>query len=171
MKVVDIADEIYRELDEPSDLSIPPISFWVRTNLGGLNNLLNTTFLVEDDAALEIEDEDGTEITQQEAAILKKMYLIHFYDVKIRASLGAASVDTVVELSSDGSRIKKINKNEQSKTYYTARLQLVNELSAMITGYKSKNSSPLQVAGDDTVAASESVNRQGNILYRQPNRL
>ena len=42
MKIVDIADEIYRELGEPTDNSIPPIAFWIRTNLGTLNNYLNT---------------------------------------------------------------------------------------------------------------------------------
>lgn len=159
MKVVDIADEIYRELDKPSSLSIPAISFWVRTNLGMLNNLLNTTFSVADDATLEILDKDGGEINQEEASILKKIYLSHYYDGLIRSSLGAASSDAVVELSSDGSRIKKINKNEQSKTYYTVRLQIVDELKMMVIGYKTKESTPLQVAGDDTIAGPSSSNR------------
>ena len=42
MKVVDIADEIFRELSEPSTLSIPAIAYWVRSNVGELNNYLNT---------------------------------------------------------------------------------------------------------------------------------
>lgn len=161
MKVVDIADEIYRELDQPSSLSIPPISFWVRTNLGALNNFINTTFSANE-TSFEIIDEDGNEITQLESAILKKMYLVHFYDGQIRSSLGAASVDAVIELSSDGSRIKKVNKNEQSKTYYTARLQIVEEMKMMINGYKNKGSAPLQVAGDDTIPASILPNRDFN---------
>ena len=41
MKVVDIADEIFRELSEPSTLSIPAIAYWVRSNVGELNNYLN----------------------------------------------------------------------------------------------------------------------------------
>lgn len=161
MKVVDIADEIYRELDKPSDLSIPPITFWVRTNLGTLNNLINTTFSV-DETTLEIKDDDSNEITQQEGAILKKIYLAHHYDVKIRSSLGAASVDQVVELASDGSRIKKINKTEQGKTYQSVRSQVVEELKFMIAGYKIKGSTPLQVAGDDTISADVTINREPN---------
>ncbi len=47
MKIVDIADEIYRELGEPTDNSIPPIVFWIRTNLGTLNNYLNTAFKIQ----------------------------------------------------------------------------------------------------------------------------
>ena len=46
MKVVDIADEIFRELSEPSTLSIPAIAYWVRSNVGELNNYLNTSFRV-----------------------------------------------------------------------------------------------------------------------------
>jgi len=34
MKIVDIADEIYRELAEPSTISIPSIAFWIRSNVG-----------------------------------------------------------------------------------------------------------------------------------------
>ena len=163
MKVVDIADEIYRELGQPSSLSIPPISFWVRTNLGGLNNLLNTAFAVEEGANLEIKDEGGAEITQQEVSIMKLQYLMHYYDGLIRGSLGAASTDAVVELSSDGSRIKKVNKNEQSKVYYTVRTHVFEELRMMIGGYKDKGSAPLQVAGDDTV---EALNRLDRDIYR-----
>ena len=45
MKVVDIADEIFRELGEPTSLSIPAISFWLRTNVGQLNNYIHTEYL------------------------------------------------------------------------------------------------------------------------------
>ena len=44
-KIVDIADEIHRELGNPTDLSVPPISYWLTTNLGQLNNLLNLILL------------------------------------------------------------------------------------------------------------------------------
>ena len=46
MKVVDIADEVYRELGSPTDLSIPAIAFWLRTNIGSLNNHINTAFVI-----------------------------------------------------------------------------------------------------------------------------
>ena len=46
MKIVDIANEIYRELGEPSTTSIPAIAFWVRSNIGALNNYLNESFTI-----------------------------------------------------------------------------------------------------------------------------
>ena len=48
MKIVDIADEIFRELGEPSTISIPAISFWIRSNVGELNNRINTTFKINE---------------------------------------------------------------------------------------------------------------------------
>ena len=38
MKVVDIAQEIYFDLNSPSDLSLAAVSFWIRANIGNLNN-------------------------------------------------------------------------------------------------------------------------------------
>lgn len=151
-KVVDIADEIYRELGEPSSLSIAPIAFWVRTNVGGLNNYINKDFEINA-SSLEIEEtKDGSTsaIGIAETAILKKMYRLHYLDTKIVETLAAASTDTVIELESDGSRIRKINKNQQSATYARVREQEWTEMQAMINRYKQASTSPLQVAGDDT---------------------
>ena len=94
MKVVDIADESHRELGSPTDLSIPAIAFWLRTNLGALNNHINTSFIVNA-TTYEIEqattDSQGTsvtlEIAEEEKAILKKLYILHYYDSKIRSRL------------------------------------------------------------------------------------
>ena len=75
MKVVDLADEIYRELGSPSDLSIAPITFWCRTNIGELNNSIMSEYEV-DTTTLEIQEpKDGTTtaIGLREAAIFKKM--------------------------------------------------------------------------------------------------
>ena len=92
MKVVDIADEIFRELSEPSTLSIPAIAYWVRSNVGELNNYLNTSFRVSH-STFEIEesvdvtgrqpvsfnsavDNSTLELQFEEKAVLKKMYNI-----------------------------------------------------------------------------------------------
>ena len=87
MKVVDIADELFREVAEDSNYSIASISYWVRANIGRLNSHLNTFF--EIDSSYEISQKIDTkndnslvqtEITVDEAAILKKMFLIYYYD-------------------------------------------------------------------------------------------
>ena len=188
MKIVDIADELYRELGEPSSISIPAISFWIRSNVGELNNRINTTFKIVDygseayefsgsfiDPArepqafnegtgalgLSISGTDGTastpaivSIQPEEASILKKMYVVHYYDQQIRSTVGAASTDPVVEVASDGSRVRKINKNELSKTYIMLKKEEYMELTDLINAYKLRKSTPVQVAGDDTQAGT-----------------
>ena len=82
------------------------------------------------------------------------LYYVNYYDLKIRATLGAASNDSVIEVASDGARVRKINKNELSKTYASLKKQEYGELSDMITAYKLRLSAPVQVAGDDTTVGS-----------------
>ena len=150
MKVVDISDQIYRELDSPTDLSIPAVSFWLRSNVGVLNNYINTKFLVN--AVLEIVNEDDLdqEIGLEEVAILKKMYFLHDYEKKLRSVLGAAALDAVIQISDLGTSIRKVNKNEVGKTFAQVKKQEQEQLDKMIAAYKISASSPRQVAGDDT---------------------
>ena len=154
MKVVDIANEVYVELGEPSTLSIPPITFWLRTNIGLLNSRINTDFYIDsDDFAIKMLNSSGVavEICVDEANILKKMYLIHHYDVLLRASLGAASTDTWVEIATDGTSVRRVNKVQQSQTYQVVKKTEMEDLNNLIASYQRRGSSPLQVAGDDTV--------------------
>jgi len=195
MKIVDIADEIFRELGEPSTISIPAIAFWIRSNVGELNNRINTTFKIVDYGAdayefsgsfvspqyepqafneatgalgLSMDKSNGTastpaivSIQPEEASILKKMYIVHYYDQQIRATVGAASSDPVVEVASDGSRVRKINKNELSKTYLSLKREEYSELTDLINAYKLRKSSPVQVAGDDTRVGQYSIDYDG----------
>ncbi len=167
MKIVDIANEIYMELGSPSDLSIPPIAFWLRTNIGFLNSKINSDYLV-DEVDFEIKETNNgitSEIGIEESYILKKLYLIHFYDVKLRESLGAASVDTWVEIESDGTSVRRVNKIQQSQTYQVAKKTEMEDLDKLIHSYKNKRSKPTQVVGDDTIAGnywSDSESNRGN---------
>ena len=195
MKIVDIADEIFRELGNPSTISIPAISFWIRSNVGELNNRINTTFKIRDTnpdiyelsgsfvspayepqafneatgaLGLSASANNGTASTPsivaiqpEEASILKKMYIVHYYDQQIRSIVGAASTDPIIEVASDGSRVRKINKNELSKTYIALKKEEYSELIDLINAYKLRKSTPVQVAGDDTVRGQYSINYDG----------
>jgi hypothetical protein len=197
MKIVDIADEIYRELGEPSSISIPAISFWIRSNVGELNNRINTSFKIVEYGSeayefsgsfissenepqafneasgalgLSVGSNQGktadpviVSIQPEEAAILKKMYVVHYYDKQIRSTVGAASTDPVVEVASDGSRVRKINKNELSKTYLALKKEEYSELTDLINSYKLRKSTPVQVAGDDTIRGEYATNN--NEIY------
>jgi len=162
MKVVDIANEIYTELGEPSTLSVPPITFWLRSNIGLLNSKINADYYV-DESDFEIKLDETTEIGVDEANILKKMYLIHHYDVKLRESLGAASTDTWVEITTDGTSVRRVNKIQQSQTYQVAKKTEMEDLDKLTFAYQRKGSKPLQVAGDDTVEGDYGVDHGENV--------
>ena len=165
MKVVDVADEIYRELGRPTDTSIASISFWVRSNIGALNNHINTKFDI-DSSSLEVSyiDDDDKKINLgiEEASILKKLYSIYDYDNKLRTVTGAASWDSVLEIDDAGTKIKKVNKSEIGKTLAQAKKEEVLQLNNLINSYKLRESNPRQVVGDDSVEGKfpeEPVNR------------
>ena len=160
MKVVDIADEIFRELGSPSTISIPAIAFWVRTNIGGLNNSINRNFSVKTLTLEVIRDVDGveTEISLEESNVLKKMYHVHYYDQQIRSNLGAAATDSVLEIASDGQKVKKINKTEIIRHLSTIKRQAVEELNFMIHAFKISVSGPRQVTGDDKIEGNYNSN-------------
>ena len=155
VKVVDIADEIFRELGEPSALSIPAISFWIRTNIGTLNSLIYQNFTINTSYEVDREDpEDAAkviDIDEEAISILKKMYLVHFYGMKVRETMDAASTDSVLSVENDGVLIRKINKNELSKTYASMRKQEQEDLIYLSHSYKIGEAHPVQVAGNDTV--------------------
>tara|TARA_R110002110_G_scaffold376062_1_gene585852 strand:- start:2162 stop:2680 length:519 start_codon:yes stop_codon:yes gene_type:complete len=153
MKVVDIADELFNELGSPATLSLPAIAYWLRANIGSLSNYLNEDFGLAS-VTLDIEKTvDGASvlIEDDEKDVLKKMYHIHYYDILVRSTLAAAGTDSVVEIQSDDTRVRRINKNELTKTYISLKRTEQAELSKLINGYKLKKASPRQIAGDDTV--------------------
>ena len=164
MKVVDIADEIFRELREPTSLSIPAISFWLRTNVGQLNNYIHTEYSVSEND-LEIKDSASppVEIGDNEKTILKKMYFIHYYDQRLRTHMTTMDTDTILSVRDGDSSVTKVNRNEIAKSIAAVKAQEYSELLKMIQAYVSNKAGPYQVAGDDTTNAdSTKYNTQFN---------
>jgi hypothetical protein len=154
MKVAVIADEIHRDLDSPSTLSPSAIGYWVRENIGALNNLIFTVYELSESGA-----EISPELGENEKAILKKIYMVYYYGKKVNENLGAASNDIVVEVSQDGQTVRKVNKIELSKTYIQLKKDEGEELKKLIQGYKVGKASPRQVAGDDVFEANAATQR------------
>jgi hypothetical protein len=151
-KIVDISDEIYRELGEPSDISIASVAYWLRTNIGKLNVLLNKPYLINE-TTLEIysSDEAKDPFGINEKTIFKKIYTVYYYERLFRNALGAASTDSVIDISQNGFSARKINKNELAKTYSELKKQADAELKILTDKYEINEIAPLQVAGDDTI--------------------
>ena len=159
MKVVDIADELFREVSEDSNYSIASISYWVRANIGRLNSHLNSFFKVNSSSYELTQETDEkndnvlveSEITIDAAAVLKKMFLIHYYDREIRTNIGTAKTDTIIQVTDQGSTVKKINKNEVIKSLTSIKKQEYMEMKDLIRDYRGNQIKPRQVVGDDTI--------------------
>ena len=150
-KIGDVAAEIYRELSEPVDISIASVAYWLRTNVGRLNVLLNKPYLIND-TTLEIysSDEKTDPFGINEKTIFKKLYVIHYYDRQILNLIGKArninlvnSTDTnsvssntttatnnSIEVSEDGFTYKKDNSvsNKTANETIKANTQFVRQL-------------------------------------------
>ena len=158
--VTSIAQEIYEEMGEPSDFSIAAIAAWVRRNIGGLGNMLNTEFTI-DNSTFEI----SPNLTDIQKYIFKKMYSIYFFDLKIK-STGSLAINDYTSIKDDFGSVQKLNKNEVLKNFYQIRQQEYKELQDLVNKYELNEVSPLQVAGDDTIPGNYDFERDALYYIR-----
>lgn len=151
--VVDIADELLIELDSSSEVSIPFISFWLRRNIGTLNNLIGTSFTISSDSPFNF----SSALSEEQKSIYKHLFKLYFYEKKARGALGASSYDQVLEVTSDNGTVRMTNRNEISKTYLQLRNQEILALNKLVNSYKLNSFDPLAVHGDDYVALNETT--------------
>ena len=164
-KIVDISDELFNELGEPDDISIASVAFWLRTNIGSLNVLLNKDYSINE-STLEIESINNN-FTTNEKSIFKKLYIIHYYDRQLRKTLVSVSLDSVVSISDEGSSVTKVNKNELSKTFAGIKKQEMAELKELLNKYELNEVAPLQVAGDDSIPGLSTEGDQSVNIYNR----
>lgn len=145
MILLDLAEEIHTDLDNPTSTSVPAIMFWLRGNLGNLNLKINSSYSLDSTSS-----EASPELSREDAAILKKMYFVYYYDWRIRENLGAASQDPVMEIAENGAVVRLVSKNSIAISYIQIKKQEQDELDKLITFYRGNNAVPLSVDGDDT---------------------
>jgi hypothetical protein len=138
MKVIDIADEIYRELDQPNIVSIPMIVFWCGANVGKLNLLLHEEIEF-------VDNEFSPELSVEQAAVLKILYIISYYSKQMASHLGAGAYDWS-ELTEGDTRIRRVSKNEIAKNYSQLRSSYSAELDELV--YRYKNNQVIPGEGD-----------------------
>lgn len=194
-KIVDIADEIYRELGEPDDISIPSIAFWIRTNIGKLNIILNKNYSINT-TNLEIDAIEGEPFTINEKAIFKKLYKIHYYDRQIvkligksntlnlintdtstsgdNTSTGISSSDTI-EISENGFSYRKSNSESTSQIYkratdaIKANTQFVRQLGLNFVELKKQETEELKMLVDSyNLNEINPVQIAGDDIYSAP---
>ena len=196
-KIVDIADEIYRELGEPTDISIASVAFWLRTNLGKLNILINKTYSINS-TDLEVDAISPETFTITEKSIFKKMYNITYYDRQIikligksnnlnlistdtstsgdNISTGIASSDTI-EISENGFSYKKSNSESTSQIYkrateaIKANTQFVRQLGLNIVELKKQEVEELKFLVDSyNLNEINPLQVAGDDIFQEANR-
>lgn len=158
MKVADIASEFYMEWGSPTDMSISSVSYWVRGNVGQLNNAINTHFYI-DTSSKEIlrinpDDPNQTEIIEigiEEKDVLKAIWQVYFMDWQIRKNLISYTSSSVIEVTEDGNTVRVASPTEIGRNLYTFRKAGSDALVMAINQYKISKATPRQVTGDDTV--------------------
>jgi hypothetical protein len=151
MKVVDIAQEIYFDLNSPSDLSIAALSYWLRSNVGKLNSLVFGNFSVNESYEIVDGDNNNEEIDINAAAIMKKMYMINRYAVILRSKLTDLGTDDVIEVKDQDTSVRRTDKNLTIRSITAEKKQEEDELRYLINAYRAKKSAPKQVVGDDII--------------------
>jgi hypothetical protein len=188
--IVDIADEIYRELAEPEDVSIPSIGFWLRTNIGKLNILVDKSYTISE-TTLEIIDSVKEPFGINESAIYKKMYNIHYYERQIYNLIGKSRNVNIINTPTSGNYGNlQISENgftynregigktssetirantqflkEMGSNFASLKEKEVKELNSLLSVYTLNEVNPLQVAGDDIIEGYD-----GNYSYGNHNR-
>lgn len=155
IKLIDLADQTFKELGEPSDTSLTSISYWYANNLPNLNNLLNTSYILSQTV------EASPELGDNESGIFKTMYYIYYYNKQITSFLGAGGVSTSLEIASDGGVVRFVNKNEIAKSYIQLKKDEQLKLNNLVSDYKLNNFTPSQVSGDDVFSSESWVKTDG----------
>lgn len=138
MNVADLADEIFRELDQPSDLTTSSISFWLVSNTGKLNILLDIDIVI-------VSSEFSPLLTDSEADIYKVLFEVDYYNRQVRTNLGAAAYTSIAEFKEGGRTVRKVNKTEIAKAYASALKDKRSELEQLILQFKANQLSVLDV--------------------------
>ena len=148
-----IADEILTELGNPTDISTGSIAFWVKTNVGKLNNVVFSGYAITG-------GEFSPGIDNEEKDILKSMYQAYYYQKKTVDSLGAASSNSVLETDENGMRVRLTNKNEIAKTYIMAKKDAEEQVKYLINQYRINKVRAKQIYSDDNTQWTNTVGQK-----------
>ncbi len=152
MTIQTLSEDIFRELGSPASLSVPAVAYWARNHIGSLNSLLRTNFVLASDSLNVV-----PEIAEEEKVVLQKLFNIYYYDTQIRASLGAAGIDTVLEVTSDGATVRTASRNEIAKTWVQFKKTEQEDLAQLVAFYLAANVAPLQVLPTAVPVSGERV--------------
>lgn len=148
MDLSDIADEIFTELAEPSDISVASIMYWLETNTGQLNAFISTSFV-----------STSTTITPDpsgvEKQIFKMLYTAYYYRRQMNRNLGAAALVGISEVKEGNRTVKRFDRTSVAKSYKSLIDDVNRELTELILAYKLEATEPVQFIVESPVLAEQ----------------
>lgn len=145
--ITGFANQIWQnEFDGNTGISENYILYWLQNNIGNLNVLLNTEFVVSG-------GDFEPRFCAEESGIYTQYFLKEFYKKESRKVLQnitspVGNVDWI-SLSEGDTTIRRNNRNEVAKTLIQQSKDAGIELKDLISNYNNYRSSPRQVAGFD----------------------
>jgi hypothetical protein len=143
---------------------VASICAWARNNIGLLNSLIHSNYQV-DQTTYELLD--GTsEIGSQELGIYQLLYEINYFTRQQKNTLGIGGIDLAIEVSADGSTVKRVNRNEISKSWSEMKRTAMEQLNKLVNLYRynSASSGAQSIDGDDIIVENTSDRYGSNLV-------
>lgn len=151
-KVVDISQGIIDDLSDTTNISLPSVATYLRQNIGRLNDLINSNFIIQQGTLEIVDGTDGvTLIGDLESALYSQLYEIYYFQRRANSVLGVVSIDTVIQYQSDGGVIRQIDRNQIARTYLDLKKDAEEQLKSMVNKYKLYTIGAVQIIGSDLV--------------------
>lgn len=129
-----IAQDIYSELEQPDNLTVPSIEKWLEGNYAKLNSRLFIDVCVDSDGNFE------PDLGDDYAVILKTYYLVNYYSNLKRRTLVLGSA--ILSVTEGDTTIRRASKNETAKSYQAIVNSYNEELENLILGFKLNKATP-----------------------------
>lgn len=145
-RLIDLANSIYINEFDSSNITLESISGWLETNLGQLNNSIYSSFsgVSGEVSGLNLEEQN----------IYKEMFLYHYYQKQTRNTIRGIANDTngnILSVRDGDNAITFVNKNEVSKVYKSLAEDSYNKMQDLIHSYNVYQAGPRQVGGIESV--------------------
>jgi hypothetical protein len=136
-EIIELASDIYSDLDSPSFLSVGMVSGWITNSgsIGSLNIKLGTSVYLSGDQPC------MAGFGGEEAAIYSLMYQSNFYEKEaLKILRGGGSFWT--SISEGDTKISRANVRDISKAYLELHKEAEGQLRLAIQDWKRKHSTP-----------------------------
>ncbi len=153
-KVVDLAEDIFLNLSSPSNLSVSFVAYWIRANVGKINNLILTDFVI-DDTTLEFTSPSNIPLSYDVGAIFVKSFEIYNLDKLIRDNIGVVFGGQAMSVESDGGKVNLVNPHVVSRLFLDMKKELIKELQILTNGFKINRSNPSSISGEDSISLGD----------------